>query len=313
MLGIRATGIDVNPVAVAIAEAKLADASPAAVVELARHLVGRHRVGVETPKGEFWRLAYEGETLRTIVALRNGLLSCQNTDAAKLLRAIALGALHGPRGKRTQAYFSNQMPRTYATKPASAVRFWTERRLEPMAVDLLAVLERRAQRFLTTRPPRGSGRVLLGDARLVLRRIRSRFTRVVCSPPYLGMRSYLPDQWLRWWFLGGPADVDYQLPGQIATADPDRFVAQLADTWSAIANRCADRAVMTVRFGSLPSVAVEPSDLIDHSLRLSRCGWRIVDERAAGRPGLGRRQSQQFRGGSDEAEHEIDVVAVLNG
>ena len=42
-----------------------------------------------------------------------------------------------------------------------------------------------------------------GDARTALRRIRRRFTRVITSPPYLGMRTYLPDQWLRYWALGG--------------------------------------------------------------------------------------------------------------
>ncbi len=309
MCGVPATGIDINPVAVAIAEAKLADASPKAVAELARRLVKHHRSTSEPPSGEFWRLAYEDETLRHVAALRQGLLNCVNNDAAKLLRAIALGALHGPRGKTTTSYFSNQMPRTYATKPTSAVKFWTTRDLQPPAADVAAIIEKRATRFLAERPTRGTGRVLLGDARVVLRRIRSRFTRVVCSPPYLGMRTYLPDQWLRWWFLGGPPDVEYHLPGQIATADPDRLVQQLAETWTAIASRCADRAVMTIRFGALPSVAVEPSDLIDRSLRLSASGWRIVEERPAGRPGSGRRQSHQFQGESEEAKHEVDVVA----
>lgn len=311
MRGIPVTGIDVNPVAVAIAEAKLADASPATVANLARRLIEHHRPAVERPVGEFWELAYEDETLRSVAALRDGLRTCVNNDAARLLRAIALGALHGPRGKSTQSYFSNQMPRTYATKPASAVKFWKARGLQPAAVDVAAVIEKRAERFLTERPARGTGRVLLGDARVVLRRIRSRFTRVVCSPPYVGMRTYLPDQWLRWWFLGGPADVEYHLPRQIATADADRLVAQLAATWAATASRCSDRAVMTIRFGALPSVSVEPSDIIDRSLRLSGAGWRLIEERSAGRPGSGRRQSHQFRGESDEAEHEVDVVASL--
>lgn len=311
MRGISVTGIDINPVAVAIAEAKLADASPRAVSDLARRLIERHRQAVEPPGGPFWTLAYEDGTLRSVTALREGLRTCVNNDAAKLLRAITLGALHGPRAKKTQSYFSNQMPRTYATKPASAVKFWTAHGLEPEAVDVAAVIETRAARFLAARPSRGVGRVLLGDARIVLRRIRSRFTRVVCSPPYLGMRTYLPDQWLRWWFLGGPADVEYSLPGQIATADADRLVAQLADTWAVIASRCEDRALMTIRFGALPSVAVEPSDLIDRSLRLSGSGWRLIEERPAGRPGGGRRQSHQFRAGTEEAEHEVDVVARL--
>src|SRR3954454_14699780 len=42
LLGLEATGIDVNPVAVAIAEAKLARASADAVVGLAERLIAEH-------------------------------------------------------------------------------------------------------------------------------------------------------------------------------------------------------------------------------------------------------------------------------
>ena len=37
----------------------------------------------------------------------------------------------------------------------------------------------------------------------------------VTSPPYYGMRTYFPDQWLRLWFLGGEAHVEYGQQGQV--------------------------------------------------------------------------------------------------
>jgi hypothetical protein len=40
-------------------------------------------------------------------------------------------------------------------------------------------------------------------------------SRIVTSPPYYGMRTYLPDQWIRNWFLGGPPEVDYSIKGQL--------------------------------------------------------------------------------------------------
>ena len=62
------------------------------------------------------------------VLLREGLHGLRS-DAAQMLRAICLGALHGPLSKSPdqRGYFSNQMPRTFASKPDYSVRFWRER------------------------------------------------------------------------------------------------------------------------------------------------------------------------------------------
>jgi hypothetical protein len=92
------------------------------VVRLARQLLD-NVLQEDVPEGEFWRWCYESETLREIVTLRAGLMGL-NTPTAAMLRAVVLGILHGPRNKRLPSYLSNQMPRTYASKPAYAVKFW---------------------------------------------------------------------------------------------------------------------------------------------------------------------------------------------
>ncbi len=311
MLGLEATGIDINPVAVAIADAKLASASAEGVVRLAKRLLKQHRESADLPDDEFWSWAYHEETLRDVCALREGLMQTPNTGAAKLLRAIALGALHGPRGKVARSYFSNQMPRTYATKPGPAVKFWQAKSLRPEPVSVLDVLTVRAKRYLANVPVQRGGKVLRGDARSVLNRMRARFTHVVCSPPYVGMRTYLPDQWLRWWFIGGPRRVDYKLEGQIATADPDRLVEELAKTWDAVARVCEPGARISVRFGALPSIRVEPSDLVNLSFGRSIATWNILEERPAGKPNRARRQAEQFGNPKSHSEDEIDVLARL--
>ena len=43
----------------------------------------------------------------------------------------------------------------------------------------------------------------------------TRFDWVITSPPYYGMRTYIPDQWLRNWFVGGPDAVDYTNRDQV--------------------------------------------------------------------------------------------------
>ena len=127
LVGVPAVGVDVNPVAVAIARAKLAKASLASVVGLARTLLSE--TAGEVPQGEFWQWCFHSDTLQEIVTLRHKLLAFKDTPASELLRAVILGGLHGPRNVGEPSYLSNQMPRTYASKPDYAVKFWQARDL----------------------------------------------------------------------------------------------------------------------------------------------------------------------------------------
>ena len=68
LTGLPATGIDINPVAVAIAQAKLVQVTPGAVTRLATQILERG-AEVELPEGEFWEWCFERDTLREVVAL----------------------------------------------------------------------------------------------------------------------------------------------------------------------------------------------------------------------------------------------------
>lgn len=179
LVGVPAVGVDVNPVAVAIAQAKLAKASLASVIELARTLLSE--TAGEVPQGEFWRWCFHSDTLQEIVTLRHKLLRIKDTSATELLRAVILGGLHGPRNVGEPSYLSNQMPRTYASKPDYAVRFWQARDLWPVRVNTLAVICRRAERLLSELPPKAGGRVILGDATTSIAQLRSKFDLIVTS------------------------------------------------------------------------------------------------------------------------------------
>lgn len=308
-VGIPSVGIDVNPVAVAIAQAKIAKVSAGAVVRLAaRILQDGPRSAV--PEGEFWELCYEAETLREIATIRSALLNL-HTPTAAMLRAIMLGILHGPRNKGVPSYLSNQMPRTYASKPDYAIKFWKTRALRPVRIDTLDVIARRAERLLKAQPPSAGGKVYLGDSVEILKTLRPRFDLVVTSPPYYGMRTYLPDQWLRSWFVGGAPEVPYGSAGQIARQPSQAaFVAALADVWRATARRCHPQARLAVRFGALPSARTDPAQLLLGSLEQAASGWVTIEVKPAGTSPNQARQAEQFvKAGS--AVDEIDVVAEL--
>src|SRR5205809_966447 len=216
LLGLPSVGIDSNPVAAVIAEAKLVATTPERIIEVCKGILETTRTP-RVPKGAFWRTCYHPDTLRQLCKLRSALRSGRSSPGRSALRALLLGRLHGPRPKYAlPTYLSNQMPRTYAAKPCYAIRFWRKHEMKPPEVDVLDLVRRKAGSYFGNLPPRAGGRVVCADsASTDLSSIVERAARwVITSPPYYGMRTYLPDQWLRYWFLGGPARVSYNSEGQ---------------------------------------------------------------------------------------------------
>lgn len=309
--GLPSVGIDSNPVAAAIAEAKLAQASPAEVVgECSRILTTSMEPTL--PIGDFWDWAYHPGTLSDLCMLREALVSSCTSNRRILLRALLLGVLHGPRMHGEPSYLSNQMPRTYATKPGAAVRYWRRHRMRPRYVSLLEVVARRAHRSLVSLPPPRRGRIIAGDTTKVLSRFRAqRFDWIITSPPYPGMRSYRPDQWLRDWFLGGDGSVPYGNNGQLGRYTGEAFVEGLSAVWSEVARVSKRGAKLIVRFGTLPSIEDRPSALLRRSLTASHAGWRVTSVIPAGVSPSGRRQATQFGRDLGDAIEEVDLTAVL--
>ncbi len=312
VLGFASAGIDSSPVAAAVAAAKLANATPTTIARTAARILSEVEEPVDIPKGRFWELAFHADVLKMLCRFREALRSDCTSDSRKALRALLMGALHGPRPKvRSATYLSNQAPRTYAPKPGYAVRFWEERHLLPEPVDVLAVVKERAQRYYGTEQTRGNGTILCGDSRLpsTFDRIGrgQRFTWVITSPPYYGMRTYVPDQWLRLWFLGGPDDVTYSMEGQVRHGSPDLFRDELRQVWRNVREVCVPHARLVVRFGAINDRKVEPTLFITESLRLA--GWKVTRTESAGTAAHGRRQALHFANANSQPLEEYDVWA----
>lgn len=307
LLSMPSVGVDSSPVAAALAQAKLASAEPGRIVASARAILKAAKKPTEVPEGEFWMLAYHQNTLLQLCQLREALLSECSSPTRLLLRAIILGALHGPRPKGTPSYFSNQSPRTFAPKPNYAVRFWTERGMRPDNVDVVAIIKARAERYLADPPPDVDGMVQLADSREAdtFNDVpQARF--VVTSPPYYGMRTYLPDQWLRLWFLGGPDYVEYCQPqSQMAHTGAQHFSNEMNRVWRNVAGRTTRSARLVIRYGGIHDREAEPMDVLKASLVDS--GWKMVTAKAVPESDSGRRQVRQFQAEPKKAITEYDV------
>ena len=232
--GLASYGLDISPVAAAIAQAKLASATAESVLALAARFISASPASV--PETPFFQTAFSPLTLQQLCSLRDALLRAPPSDEATLLRAAVLGCLHGPRTKSvtTAGYFSNQMPRTFASKPDYSVRYWRNLQLAPPDVSVLDVLRRKLGRIADLASPSGGniGNVRLSDARRAASyEDFGAPTLIITSPPYYGMRTYVQDQWLRHWFLGGPEEIRYENGEQLSHTGHDAFVQDLAKVW----------------------------------------------------------------------------------
>jgi hypothetical protein len=308
LLGLNSLGVDASPVAVAITAAKSVQTTAEEIAKAAAAILAE-QPDAALPEGPFWTRAYHPRVLADLSRLRASLLDPGSSPARTALRGIILGALHGPLQKRVPGYFSNQAPRTYAPKPAYAARFWSTRNLEPPDVDVLEVIARRARRFFATPVP-GAAVVRLADSRRlgVLDPVGEPFRWVITSPPYYGMRTYVADQWLRMWFLGGPATVDYRPGLQLSHASPGDFASDLRTVWrqAAAGSRCD--AELAIRFGAIRNRIVDPAGVLTASLHDS--GWVVREVRPVRDARSGRRQADAFLRTRSAPVCEVDVRAV---
>lgn len=309
LAGLRSFGVDSSPVAVAIAASKLANVTAHDILNEARRIVAR-RPAQHVPMSDFWEWAFHPATLEIICRFREAFLEDCSSHCRIALRGILLGALHGPKQKTFPSYLSNQSPRTYAPKPRYAARFWRDRGLVPEQVDVIAVIKRRAERYYMTSSA-VTGAVRLADSRQASSLNPaipvSEFDWVITSPPYYGMRTYIPDQWLRNWFVGGTDTVDYSNDAQILHSSPARFAADLHQVWRNARNVCSENARMVIRFGGITDRSADPLAIIKTSLTGS--GWRISTIKDAGSAKEGKRQADSFLRAKSVPLLEYDIWA----
>jgi hypothetical protein len=293
-LGLKGYGVDSNPVAIAISEAKLANTTPKAVVATAESILTKVKSPQELPLGEFWEWVFDTNVLNVLCRLREGLMDACGSDARKALRAIILGALHGPLGKTIQSYFSNQCPRTYAPKPRYALNFWRARNLRPPNVEVVHLIQQRAERFYSEEKAATGGRAIKGDSQqtYAFEAVEAPVSWIITSPPYYGLRTYVPDQWLRNWFVGGPAKVDYSGEGQLPHSSREQFCAALNRVWQNCATVSKLGCRMVIRFGAINDRQIDALTMIKKSL--ANTPWRVTTLRSAGCARHGRRQADHF-------------------
>lgn len=311
LLGKPSIGHDSSEIAVAIAKAKLTKTTVNRVLRATTNILENAQFLPKIPQGEFWELAFNKKTLLEICIFRETLLKNCSSDARIVLRAILLGSLHGPVNKGEPSYFSNQCLRTFAPKPSYSVDFWKKHKLKPKRIDIFNLVKKKAERYLMELPNSVDGNIYVKDSRdSDVFNYNQKFSWIISSPPYYGMRTYIQDQWLRNWFLGGPDIIDYnQREADFHHTSVDEFVTQLRSVWINSARAAKSNARFACRFGGINNRSQDPLMIIKDSLKDS--GWRINTIKGAGSASDGNRQAKQFGGRAKKAPKlEYDVYAT---
>ncbi|PNE04263.1 putative DNA modification methylase [Alcanivorax sp. MD8A] len=293
--GMKSYGFDSSPIAIAIAKAKLSVTNTESVLNLLETIL--QKPDVDTPTGEFWSWAFHPKTLQDVCKLRHYLAEEQETDTSVMLRAIALGCLHGPLTKNTKSpsYFSNQMPRTFSSKPAYSVKYWKNNNLPPRHVDVRVPITKKAEMVLrhSDKSESTPANIMCTDSRKSSSYscIDENIDIVISSPPYYGMQTYVQDQWLRNWLIGGSEYVDYDISTQLSHGSPEDFSQSLADVWNNISQNASPDVKMAIRFGGLGSRKGCYDTIIRQSLEMANAHWAVYYSRSAGSSFQGKRQA----------------------
>jgi hypothetical protein len=223
-----------------------------------------------------------------------------------MVAALVLGSLHGEMDK-SDAYLSNQMPRTISTKPAYSLRFWKERALSPPERDLFALLQNRARFRYQSTPPAGTAVVIHRDMRelpWLKAQMPGRIGCAITSPPYFDVTNFEEDQWLRLWFLGGPP---FPTRGRVSADDRYSYEAGywqfIADMWRCLGAVLSRKAHIVIRIGCRRLSPDRLKVALSAAAKFSRRRIELIGSEVSR---IRNRQTDLFRPGTIGCSVEVD-------
>ncbi len=270
--GYRAIGFDLNPLAVAIAQAKTQAVSLECVLDRLRELAREFTPNVDLESvPDDVKVIFHPRTLAQLAYLQNALDLTRSEDL--FLRGVVLGIMHGKHRKGGgTSYLSIDMPNTFSMSPEYVRKFVKRKKLVQLPVDAFGKLRERVE-WLLRGPALPAGmpvRVQSGDAtkldKLLEAEGASQVDAIVTSPPYLGILRYGAFNWIRLWFLGfEPTAVDHALD---STDSLDRYLSFMSNFLTA--------AGRVVKPGGV--VALVIGDVVEFgtSLNLAKRVWDEV-------------------------------------
>lgn len=310
LLGRRALASDINDVAFCITAAKVAAPTQktlfSRIRKLEQHYVARQWLAVADRQSEFFRHCYSRSTLAQLLYLRD-CLKWRKFRSDRMIAALVLGSLHGE-VIHSQAYLSNQMPRTIATKPAYSVRWWKNHDYSAPERDVFELLVNRVDfRYHTPPPDDGDSWVFHNDIRDLPRQTKLPTLPIRCaitSPPYFDVTNFEEDQWLRLWFLGGPPyPTCNRLTKDNRTSFEQRYWEFISDMWRSLGALISRTGHVVIRIGARK---ISPDRLVKKLNGCAIFSGRPIELISSEVSKMKNRQTDRFRPGTLGVRVEVD-------
>ncbi len=303
-------GMDSNPFAAALTQAKLASPIVQELIDHAESIVVNKGLSKEIESEPFFRRCFSQSVLEVLCAFRAHFKEAPQTELDRVLYALVAGILHGPESAGFPRYLSNHMPRTFCPPKEELIAYWQQEKHRPPEVDFMKLLTRRIHYFFDRSMRAASGAYIPGDNRCleVYPKVKD-IDCVLCSPPYYGMDHFFSAQWLRLWLLG----ITEEPIGRTNQNNPDAYVDDLACVWTNCATLCATKATLVLRLGKVPGqLSPSPIQLFRESLLRSSANWSFCDYKRLPAASTRRRPLFPFSAPADRPTEEYCLTALLN-
>ncbi|HMJ69647.1 MAG TPA: DNA methyltransferase [Cyclobacteriaceae bacterium] len=211
VLNRRSIASDLNPIAIALSEAKNVRLTKDEIFARIDLLESKYDAALYQPEAnaqaDAIHLIFHPRTLAQLCYLKRKLLdSAKPVD--KYLIGITLGILHGSeRQNGTSGYLSIDMPNTFSMSPDYVRKFVQSNQLNRLSRDVFAILKEKTDRLYKKHAGlRQEGIVVKADAKSLaeipaLKKYHKKVSLILTSPPYLGIVNYAKQNWIRSWFL----------------------------------------------------------------------------------------------------------------
>jgi hypothetical protein len=312
--GRPAAGTDTNPVAACVAGAKSDPPLLRSVLARLDELVAVFDEEKHSHSGTdgFFSACFHARTLSQVLFLRSRL-KWKTSKVDRFISAVMLGCLHGESHKSPN-YLSNRMPRTISTKPEYSVRWWAANHCQAPERDAFAIMRTLCEFRLSESALPLRGIVKLRDARRAGSAFPSLIEKVklvVTSPPYLDTTDYREDQWLRLWFLGGPARPTRTRSSDDRHRSDAKYWNFLAETWRGCSPLLHPKSVIVIRIGGTRLAKEDLFVGLKDSFASALTEFRIHPVHRGLTTEIKNRQTNAFRPGTQPQRFEHDFAFEL--
>ena len=222
ILNRRSLASDLNPIALALCEAKNVNLDKSEILLRINELESKYDRALYQPEAlaqdDDIHLIFHPSSLAELIYLKRKLLNSK-LQIDKYLLGTCLGILHG--GERTDGssmYASIDMPNTFSMSPDYVRRFVQTKQLNRNYRDIFKLLKDKTERIYKKHTSFDvQGVVLKADVKLLssykdLDQFKNQIGLILTSPPYLGIVNYAKQNWIRAWFLDQSLDnIPYKL------------------------------------------------------------------------------------------------------